>query len=363
MAWLQTYWVYLLLVFIALFVVFLTLYLQERNNNIVTSPVLKENQHETPGESKTTEPFQNPVVPMSNEKGYVTVDLRGGLGNQLFQIATGYAYGLEHNKALIFNHSVKQLGNRSTYFDTVFRWTQNNPELHRKNWHTISEPHFHYAKIPGHFGNVNLLGYFQSVKYFKEYLHDLITLISSNIPPISPECSVLKSITGGSTEGIAQTVEAQDDEEKPSEPDGDRDLRAPKLPTVSMHIRRSDYVGNPMHPVQPISYYQKAIEAIQKKTGESDLRIVVFSDDIAWCKKTLPATFSNLSFCDDPTLNEAQELKLMSLCDHHIIANSSFSWWGAVLDEKRGSQVVAPAHWFNSNDNWQDVYCDGWIVV
>ena len=106
---------------------------------------------------------------------------------------------------------------------------------------------------------------------------------------------------------------------------------------ISVHLRRTDYTVNPNHPVQPMSYYEQAL----KKFDKTD-KILVFSDDPAWCKE-------QELFADDSIMisegNDADiDLCLMTKCDYHIIANSSFSWWGAWLADSE--HVIAPMDWF-----------------
>ena len=106
---------------------------------------------------------------------------------------------------------------------------------------------------------------------------------------------------------------------------------------VSLHIRRTDYTVNNNHPLQPMSYYEDALKLFDK-----NVQILVFSDDPQWCQE-------QGLFADDSVMisegNDADiDLCLMTKCDYHIIANSSFSWWGAWLGDSE--KVVAPSNWF-----------------
>lgn len=344
-----SYGMYLLLAFVALFVVFLVLYLVERDKNQPqTSPVVrlapKADQPNHPDGAKVTAPIPVPLYAASETpKGFVTVELMGGLGNQLFQLAAAYAYGRDHNKTLILNHTQTHVGPRRTYFDSVYQWVQDSRDIKRKNWHKIAEPHFHYAPLPDAFGNVRLYGYFQSLKYFDRYADEIVTLFKQGTPPLPLDHPTVEALRNAFTE------------------------------TVSLHIRRSDYVGNAMHPVQTLEYYQKALKALREKinitpqNSTDPLMVVVFSDDLPWCQTHLPAALDDhveLVYVESQGLTDAQELVLMSECNHHIIANSSFSWWGAVYNQKPNKVVVAPQHWFgNTSYNWQDVYGPDWLVV
>ena len=124
---------------------------------------------------------------------------------------------------------------------------------------------------------------------------------------------------------------------------------------ASIHIRRTDYVSsNGYHPVQPMSYYEEALGHIDCE------RIVVFSDDIGWCKENLQ--FNNMIFSEDNT--DIQDLYLMSMCQHNVIANSSFSWWAAWLNKNTDKKVVAPFKWFGPGaPSSQDIIPEDWITI
>ena len=122
-----------------------------------------------------------------------------------------------------------------------------------------------------------------------------------------------------------------------------------------MHIRRNDYLtSDGFHPVMASSYYDKALSAV----GPVD-NILVFSDDIPWCKDTF--NYDNMTFAEGN--NNVEDLWLMSMCDHNIIANSSFSWWGSWLNCDIDKKVVAPSNWFGNANNNQQIYLDDWIVI
>lgn len=127
---------------------------------------------------------------------------------------------------------------------------------------------------------------------------------------------------------------------------------------VAIHIRRMDYLNlQDTHPVQDKSYYLKGMEAFP------DSEFLIFSDDINWCQRSdlfFGGQKKGFHFSIGDTY---QDMCLMSKCKGHIIANSSFSWWGAWLANKE--KVVAPKQWFGPKGpkNWQDVYCEGWEVI
>jgi len=108
---------------------------------------------------------------------------------------------------------------------------------------------------------------------------------------------------------------------------------------ISLHIRRGDYIHNPNHPTQPVEYYQRALEMLP------DLDVIVFSDDPEWCKSQEIFQPDRFSISENNSVDA--DLCLMSLCKYHIIANSSFSWWGAWL--AKSEKIIAPKNWFGGD--------------
>ncbi len=260
----------------------------------------------------------------------VTVVMKGGLGNQLFEIATGYAYARKHNKRLVFNHKQTDVGGRNTYFGSLFQWTENCPDIDQLHFNEYREPGLHFSPIPYIHSHVRLDGYFQSDKYFADYRDEFLKHFSSfYVPSLAPIDT--------------------------------RPL------VISMHIRRTDYVGHPLYAVPGLGYYQRAVDLVRSRLPGQDIVIKVFSDDLPWCREQLPGAFSTpMQFAQDTTSErpEITELFWMSECDHHILANSSFSWWGAWLDPKPNSLVVLPKDWYTDlSIKWSDIYCDDWIVI
>jgi hypothetical protein len=129
---------------------------------------------------------------------------------------------------------------------------------------------------------------------------------------------------------------------------------------VSVHVRRGDYLDKQdYHPIQTVGWYETCFN----KFDVNNATFVIFSDDIEWCKKNFSSKydikFSNLS-------SQYEDLCAMSLCDHNIIANSSFSWWGAWLNKSLAKKVVAPSKWFGrlyAYYKLHDLYCEGWEVI
>tara|TARA_R110002096_G_scaffold420317_1_gene625326 strand:+ start:63 stop:860 length:798 start_codon:yes stop_codon:yes gene_type:complete len=149
-----------------------------------------------------------------------------------------------------------------------------------------------------------------------------------------------------------------------------RDIAINKIPEdvcVSVHVRRGDYVSlTDHHPTQPVEYYREALSLFPNH------RPVFFSDDIAWCKENFSdipgAIFTenentlNLSAALNSDISGYVDMCAMSFCNDHIIANSSFSWWGAWLGQ---GNVVAPKNWFGPaiTKNSNDICPDHWTLI
>ena len=133
---------------------------------------------------------------------------------------------------------------------------------------------------------------------------------------------------------------------------------------VSCHVRRGDYLKDPLYGVCTSEYYVKAIDEINRKVSP-DL-YCVFSDDVKWCKENLGEIIGKdkeIVFVDwNKGENSFRDMQLMSLCNHNIIANSSFSWWGAWLNNHDDKVVVAPNIWMNK-PVVNDPLCDSWIKI
>lgn len=257
----------------------------------------------------------------------VTIKLQGGLGNYLFQIAVTYSYAKEYNKTPLFSadKAIRVHKPINVYRDNILRKINFNGDING-TYKTYNEPKFSYSEIPNIDGSVFLDGYYQSEKYFSKYSDDIRDLFS-----ITPE--------------LNEEISAKY-----------RDILAGK--TCSLHVRRGDYVRlSEHHPPCPISYYQSAMKLMPE-----DTKYLVFSDDMVWCKENLIG--DNFIFIENNT--DIFDLYVMSLCDNNIIANSSFSWWGAWLNNNVNKIVVAPSNWFGPAKkglDTKDVYGEKWVKI
>ena len=141
--------------------------------------------------------------------------------------------------------------------------------------------------------------------------------------------------------------------------------RIAHTPAVSVHVRRGDYVTNPatkaVHGALPLDYYHAAVDRIRE--SEPEPHFYVFSDDPDWCSANLDLGGAT-TVVDHNRGRGSEDLRLMSLCSHHVIANSSFSWWGAWLNAREDKIVVAPQEWMRDDSfDTRDLVPEGWIRI
>lgn len=272
----------------------------------------------------------------------ITIKLKGGLGNQMFQYALARKLSLLHNTP--FNMNIDALLNDECryYCLDVF----NIPKINLTDTQTYfkrklykiyrslgkidyTEPHFHFDQNVFNIKHATFDGYWQSEKYFMDIREILLKDFAPKILPDQQQIDKIKQHT-----------------------------------SVCVHIRRGDYVSNPnantFHGVLPLDYYHKSIEHITSNIVNA--HFFFFSDDIAWVKENFPSKDNHHFIEPAPVGLEYMDMYLMSCCHHHIIANSSFSWWGAWLSQSPNQIVIAPERWFlDKNTNIQDIYCQQWL--
>jgi len=257
----------------------------------------------------------------------------GRLGNQMFQYSAlkgialkhGYDYCIPPRSLFgVKDHNVKY--SESILYDIFDLEKNNNIEITSNA--ILYENQFHVnedilEKCPD---KVDLYGYFQSEKYFL-HIKDEIKKDFTFKSNLLLEC---KKIFNDFL--VNQEV-------------------------ISLHIRRGDYIINDNHPLQSIEYYKNAL-----KYFNENIPVLVFSDDPTWCSEQ--KMFESDRFMISEKNTTDIDLCLMTLCDYHIIANSSFSWWGAWLADSK--KVIAPKKWFAGdciNHNTRDLYCLDWILI
>ena len=134
---------------------------------------------------------------------------------------------------------------------------------------------------------------------------------------------------------------------------------------ISLHIRRGDYVKNKIVReilgTLPLEYYKQAINFVTKNIKNPTF--FIFSDDIEWAKENLKTSLPTV-FVSKQGIKDYEELILMSKCKHNIIANSSFSWWGAWLNQNSDKIVIAPKQWFvDKTVDEANILPEGWVAL
>lgn len=285
----------------------------------------------------------------------------GGLGNQMFQYAAGRAlstlrgvplrldvggftgYGLHQGFELerVFSCPVTLAEPQDVR--VVLGWQSSRlarrlfarPVLRSlRNRHFMVEPHFHYwpgiCNVPP---PIYLTGYWQSERYFADVTQTIRTDFTFRQPMSSRNLELAEEIGAVSA--------------------------------VSLHVRRGDYANNPRtkatHGVCPLAYYEAAIHYIAERVEAP--HFFVFSDDMDWVRANLKSQFP-YSYVDHNQSTESyNDMRLMSLCKYHIIANSSFSWWGAWLNPRDDKMVIAPKKWFANSNDTKDLLPSGWKTL
>jgi len=250
----------------------------------------------------------------------------GGIGNMFFHIASTWTFAKDIgddfcllNIDLKINDLKKDKRGDLKHADK-WRYFLDRFEIKENGYVGVVEHSFTYSPIP-YKKDHKYVGYFQSEKYFKHRRDEILELFRSDDSFID-EINKYKNLFGN----------------------------------ISLHVRRNDYVKlyPNIHPPQTIEYYQKALELLP-----SDLKIVVFSDEIEWCKENLIG--DRYVFIEEI---DYVSIYVMSMMKHHIIANSSFSWWGAWMSTYEDKIVIAPEKWFgNSAYNYSDIVPENWIKI
>lgn len=267
----------------------------------------------------------------------IIIKLIGGLGNQMFQYALGRHLAYKHRTSLrldITEFETYKLHKYSLQFFNILGEIASPDNREKISPILIKEPHFHFSpEILDSPDNTYLEGYWQSEKYFKEMESMLRQDFTLKDEFAKLDNEALDAITAHES--------------------------------VSLHIRRTDYITrektNRVHGVCSLEYYQATISRIAESVKNP--YFFVFSDDIRWAKDNLKLDYPVMYVDHGPEKNY-EDLILMSRCKHNILANSTFSWWGAWLNANPSKTVIAPKKWFNDTSrNTKDLIPDGWITL
>ena len=289
----------------------------------------------------------------------VITHMIGGLGNQMFQYAAGYALSRRLNASLkfdisefaeykahngleiskIFNCAIKRPSPKE--LDNVLGRNARKGLLKRIKILTLSYLYPQHVLIDRYKSEnwislkapIYIKGYWQSEKYFKEYSHEIRRIFD------------FRSAMDGRNQEISNSISNGD--------------------SISLHIRRGDYITNRKANLElgtaPMSYFKSAIAYITKKVASP--RFFVFSDDQLWAKSNLNTGFPTDYIENNKGPCSFFDMQLMSRCRHHIITNSSFSWWGAWLNPDREKIVIGPRKWFANHKRAHNPCPPEWVLV
>uniref|UniRef100_A0AB39JDI7 Alpha-1,2-Fucosyltransferase n=1 Tax=Florenciella sp. virus SA2 TaxID=3240092 RepID=A0AB39JDI7_9VIRU len=263
---------------------------------------------------------------------YIIIQLIGGLGNQLFQIANAYQLSIKYKRQLFIYE--KNGSNRGVYWNNILSYFEKNlitekefSEYKKKskiyNW---ASRRFEYKEIildPEH-EYYCIEGYYQSYKYF--------------------DINLFEKLLNFDVNNNFEKVETDH---------------------IALHIRRTDYLNKNFHKPLSLDYYYNSLkQMISALKLDKDIKIYIFSDDLDWCKENFE--YKNI-VPNYVTLNgEIDELYMMTKFQNIIIANSSFSWWGACLNNQNNKKVIyCPKNWFNNGCHLKtkDLRPENWNII
>lgn len=289
------------------------------------------------------------------KENVLIVKFNGGLGNQMFQWA--FARALEKKTQIktlldmsyfykkyarpfelgIFNLNVESPKDFLTNLklDIIWRFRKKLSGRSFLGINLYSEPCFEYDKnVFDVKPNTYIEGFFQSEKYFKDIEQDLREDFKFTVEPDKENQKIIEQIQSTNS--------------------------------ISLHIRRGDYVQKKryqnVYATCSLDYYKRGVECITEQVENPTL--FIFSDDKNWVKENLNLPYETVFVDNNSGKKSFEDMRLMSLCKHNIIANSSFSWWGAWLNKNEKKIVIAPEKWFNDEKiNQTDVIPSAWLKI
>jgi hypothetical protein len=291
----------------------------------------------------------------------IVANISNGLGNQLFQYASAKALSLRLNEPLkIISNSKTSDANWKRYEilrafdipDSIATSAELNDMIGWRGYSyvrifykpftakffsadncIIELHHQFYDRLKTQSKNIYLHGYWQSEKYFINYKEIILGLLKFRNPLSIDDLRIASEI-----------------KEKIS---------------ISLHIRRGDYLNKKVQRVLAncdLQYYADAIKLMKSRFG--DVRFFCFSDDIDWVVDNLtPYLGDHVIVSHNISEKSSNDMRLMSFCNHHIIANSTFSWWGAWLNTCNDKVVIAPKKWFVNGLSDRDLIPAGWFRI
>jgi len=296
----------------------------------------------------------------------IIVNLKGGLGNQMFQFATGYCLSKRSGTNIIFDTRLMEEykinpppRNPPRNFDLDIFGIKEKTATSRDLLKVLQFPkNYRIRKLISSIfdffntfvfvektrlfdkrilkckkKNLYLDGHWQVEDYFKNYRNELLKIFNfNNLKNIENNINFIKKIS--------------------------------PLNSVCVNVRRTDFINNPEHNVVDIEYYKKAINKLKELKG-NDLEIFIFSDDLNWCKEKF-SFFNKTNYVEHRYAGNKfyNYLYLMTNFTNFIIPNSSFAWWGAWLSQKKNKTIIAPRKWSGLvPENMYEIVPKNWIKM
>jgi Glycosyl transferase family 11 len=270
----------------------------------------------------------------------ISCELMGGLGNQLFQIFATISYAMKHRQPFKFLYK-DFLHDRPTYWNTFLSSLKIFTTFSVPKFRLIRENGFKFQEIPGpnNNENVSLFGYFQSHKYFEENWNTMLRLIR-----LEQQKEAVKEQYNHNYDNI-----------------------------VSMHFRLGDYkYKQDCHPLMKYEYYRNSVQHIIDRTENNKLKVLYFCEELDTEQvliiiNQLKEEFLECTFVKiDHEIFDWVQMLMMSLCRHNIIANSTFSWWGAYFNSHKDKIVCYPDVWFGptlAKTDLRDLFPEMWTKI
>ena len=296
----------------------------------------------------------------------IIINLKGGLGNQMFQYATAYAIHKKFKKKILCDIRLQEEYKKTPparnvprnieldLFDIdiktpdksdLIKVMQFNKSYRIRNYLAYFLDKFEFLALRERgriyesrifkykYKNLYLDGYWQSEKYFNDFREEILKLYNFN-----------------KVKNLAENLKL---------------IRDINLETaVCVNVRRADFLNNPEHNTVTIDYYKTALNLLLKKIGRN-VELYIFSDDISWCKKNF--TFSpRINFMEENRIGDRyyNYLYLMTCFKNYIIPNSSFAWWGAWLSSAKNKIVIVPKKWSGLvHEDKIDIVPNSWIKI
>lgn len=294
----------------------------------------------------------------------ITVKLMGGLGNQMFQYAIGRAVSLDRGDTLVLDKSFYDVEHKNvttrkyelSYFninpsfknyrisgkfilfrDALFRTIARHLSMIYPQYVLERTLLYDTSQFEGKNGDIYFDGFWPCEKYFSHHAKEIREDFQFRIPQ--------SSINKRWSDIITDTC------------------------SICLHVRRGDYVTNPdaakchgsLIGDDGLRYYRDAITYIASRVQNPVF--FLFSDDIEWVKNNLSIEYPVYYMDHNGPSEDYEDLRLMTQCKHFIIANSSFSWWGAWLSKSEEKIVICPKKWFKNQELEIDIACDGWVQL